>query len=92
MCVCYLLGNVVAFNEEDVDFVHEPAVWPGLRGVTHLTSLGVIWDSSKAGGRHRPNLHSFPCLVGDATCPPSTQLEPSAEALHKASCRAVSSS
>lgn len=88
MCVTCWVTNVVAFNDEDI----ETAVWPGLRGDDSSDFTRRHLGQLEGGGRHRPNLHSFPCLVGDATCPPSTQLEPSAEAPHKASCRAVRSS
>lgn len=58
----------MALNNDNMYVAHEPAVWPGLGGMTHFTSLGVIWDSSKARGWNHLKPHSFTCLVVDAAC------------------------
>ena len=86
MGTCYLLDNIppqtlVALNDENINFAHEPAVQSGF-----VTSLGVIWDNSKAGAWNHLKSHSFTCLVSDATCQLSTQLELSIGTLHNDSC------
>ena len=64
MCVSYLPGNkfsqnLVALNNDNIHFAHEPEVCQGLVKMTNFSSPGVTWSSSKAEHWNHPKSQSL---------------------------------